>query len=76
VIFYAVLSQTNVIRIAGSDTSSTSLSYFLWELSRRSDIMKKLQAEIDDVMPDSQTIPDIAVLQRLPFLNAFIKEGV
>jgi hypothetical protein len=37
--------------------------------------MKKLQTEIDDVMPDSQTIPDITVLQRLPYLNAFIKEG-
>jgi len=63
------------LRIAGVDTSSTSLSYFLWELSRRSDIMRKLQAELDDTMPDTQTIPDITVLQRLPYLNAFIKEG-
>jgi len=38
--------------------------------------MIKLQAELDEAMPDSQTIPDITVLQRLPFLNAFIKEGV
>jgi hypothetical protein len=37
--------------------------------------MKKLQAELDDTMPDTQTIPDITVLQRLPYLNAFIKEG-
>jgi hypothetical protein len=37
--------------------------------------MKKLQAEIDDAMPDAQTIPDITILQRLPYLNAFIKEG-
>jgi Cytochrome P450 len=37
--------------------------------------MKRLQTEIDDAMPDSQTIPDIMVLQRLPYLNAFIKEG-
>jgi hypothetical protein len=37
--------------------------------------MKKLQAELDDAMPDSQTIPDIAVLQRLPYLTAFLKEG-
>jgi Cytochrome P450 len=62
-------------RIAGSDTGSTSLSYFFWELSRRGDIMKKLQQELDEVMPDSQTIPDVLVLQRLPYLNAFIKEG-
>jgi hypothetical protein len=65
-----------VIRIAGSDTSSISLSYFFWELSRRPDILKKLQDEIDEVMPDSRAIPDICILQELPYLSAFIKEGL
>ena len=37
--------------------------------------MKKLQHELDEAMPDSHTIPDITTLQRLPYLNAFIKEG-
>ncbi|KAF5358595.1 hypothetical protein D9758_007733 [Tetrapyrgos nigripes] len=62
--------------IAGSDTTSTSLSYFLWELSRRPDIAKKLQSELDEVMHDSKSIPDISVLQDLPYLTAFIKEGL
>jgi cytochrome P450 len=61
--------------VAGTDTVSTSLSYWFWELSRRPDIMRKLQAEIDVAMPDAHTIPDISVLQKLPFLNAFVKEG-
>lgn len=62
-------------RIAGSDTTSTSLSYFFWELSRRADIMKKLQAELDEAMTDIGTIPSLSVLQELPYLNAFINEG-
>ena len=62
-------------RIAGSDTTSTSLSYFFWELSRRADIMKKLQAELDETMADTGTIPSLSVLQEMPYLNAFIKEG-
>jgi cytochrome P450 len=62
--------------IAGSDTNSISLSYFFWELSRRPEILKKLQTEIDEVMFDSRAIPDISVLQELPYLNAFIKEGM
>jgi hypothetical protein len=37
--------------------------------------MKKLQQELDEAMPDSHTIPDITTLQRLPYLNAFVKEG-
>jgi hypothetical protein len=63
------------LRIAGSDTSSTSLSYFLWELSRRPDVLKKLQQEVDDNMPDAHSILDINVLNKLPYLNSFIKEG-
>ncbi|KAF9443296.1 cytochrome P450 [Macrolepiota fuliginosa MF-IS2] len=71
-----IISECMGHLIAGSDTSSTSLSYFFWELSRRPDILKKLQIEIDEVMPDSRAIPDISVLQELPYLNAFIKEGL
>ncbi|KAL0568776.1 hypothetical protein V5O48_013208 [Marasmius crinis-equi] len=71
-----IISEHMGHMIAGSDTTSTSLSYFLWELSRRPDIAKKLQAELDEAMHDSKVIPDISVLQELPYLNAFIKEGL
>ena len=62
-------------RMAGTDTTSTSITYLFWELSRRPDIMKKLQAELDEAMSDSRVLPDISVLQQLPYLNAFMKEG-
>ncbi|KAK7676146.1 hypothetical protein QCA50_020897 [Cerrena zonata] len=71
-----VISECMGHMIAGVDTSSTLLSYLFWELSRRSDIMIKLQAELDEVMTDSKIIPDISVLNELPFLNAFLKEGL
>lgn len=62
-------------RIAGIDTTSTSLSYFLWELSRRPEIASRLQDELDEVMHDPKAIPDMSILHNLPYLNAFIKEG-
>ncbi|ESK91848.1 cytochrome p450 [Moniliophthora roreri MCA 2997] len=71
-----IISESMGHMIAGSDTTSTSLSYFLWELSRRPDIAKNLQAELDEAMHDPRVIPDISVLQELPYLNAFIKEGL
>jgi hypothetical protein len=61
--------------IGGCDTSSTTLSYLCWELSRRADILGKLRAELDTVMSDCKTFPDISILQGLPYLNAFVKEG-
>ncbi|PPQ92769.1 hypothetical protein CVT25_003878 [Psilocybe cyanescens] len=64
------------ISMAGTDTTSTSITYLFWELSRRPDIMKKLQMEIDEAIPDCKVLPDMAVLQDLPYLNAFMKEGL
>lgn len=71
--------RTNFIdisdRVAGTDTTSTTLSYILWELSCRRDIMLRLQQELDAKMDDPRMIPDIRELQELPFLTAVIKEG-
>jgi Cytochrome P450 len=61
--------------IAGSDTSSTTISYILWELSRRPDILSRVQLELDEAMSDSRIVPDISILQELPYFNALIKEG-
>ncbi|KAG6887836.1 hypothetical protein C0995_012339 [Termitomyces sp. Mi166 len=61
------------LRIAGSDITSNMLLYFFWKLSCCVDILKKLQVEIDEVMPDVVIIPDISVLQELSYPSAFIK---
>lgn len=66
---------TVIYRIAGADTTSVSLSYFFWELTRRADIMAKLRQELDVAMLDGNSIPDITTLNKLPYLNAFVKEG-
>ncbi|KAI0036319.1 cytochrome P450 [Vararia minispora EC-137] len=60
--------------IAGVDTTATTISYALWELSRRPDIARRLRAEVDSAMHDPKTIPDISVLNSLSFLTAVIKE--
>ncbi|KIY64381.1 cytochrome P450 [Cylindrobasidium torrendii FP15055 ss-10] len=71
-----IISECMGHLVAGADTSSTTIAYFFWELSHRPDIASKLQAEIDEVMTDAKSLPDIAVLASLPYLNAFIKEGL
>ncbi|KAF8646155.1 hypothetical protein AX16_007380 [Volvariella volvacea WC 439] len=71
-----IISECMGHMIAGSDTTSTTLSYFFWELSRRPDIVAHLLSELEDAMPNPKAIPDFSVLQSLPYLNAFIKEGL
>jgi len=62
--------------MAGTDTTSISMTYFLWELTRRPDIVNKLRAELDEAMPEPKVLPEIAALNELPYLNAFMKEGL
>ncbi|KZT29554.1 cytochrome P450 [Neolentinus lepideus HHB14362 ss-1] len=71
-----IISECMGHLIAGSDTASTTLSYLFWELSRRADIAARIREELDAAMSDSKAIPDISALQTLPYLNAFIKEGL
>ncbi|KAL5508728.1 hypothetical protein ACEPAG_4763 [Sanghuangporus baumii] len=71
-----IVSECMAHLIAGTDTTSTTLSYLLWELGRRPDIMARLQAELDECMPDPKSMLDIQELQKLPYLTALIKEGL
>ncbi|CDO75198.1 hypothetical protein BN946_scf184794.g5 [Trametes cinnabarina] len=71
-----IISECMGHMVAGCDTSSTTLSYMLWELTRRGDIMRALQAELDEYMHDRKAIPDFSTLCKMPYLNAFIKEGL
>ena len=57
------------------DTTSVTLAYTLWEVSRRSDVQQHLHAELDQAMPNSRAIPDISILHKLPYLTAVVKEG-
>jgi len=71
-----VIAELQAHLIAGVDTTATTTSYLLWELSRRPDILAKLRKEIDAIMDDPRAIPNTQALQSLPYLTSFIKEGL
>lgn len=56
--------------IAGVETSSTTLSFALWELSRRPDVVRRLRKELSDKGVDTATLE----VHGLPYLSAVIKE--
>ncbi|KAG8898859.1 hypothetical protein FRC00_002246 [Tulasnella sp. 408] len=76
-----IISEAMGHTIAGVDTSSTTLSYMMYTLACRSDILAKIREEIDPLMPDDgqggkRTAPDFQVLNRLPYLTGFVKESL
>ncbi|KAA1473502.1 cytochrome P450 [Dentipellis sp. KUC8613] len=75
-----VISETMGHLIAGVDTSSVTLSYLCWEVSRRPDIVRHLRTELEQAVADAGLEPagalDTSTLFKLPYLNAFVKEGL
>ncbi|KAJ7277772.1 cytochrome P450 [Mycena rebaudengoi] len=72
----AVTAEIIAHLLAGSEPTSATLAYFLWEISHNPEALHELQVEIDAIMPDPVVIPDLTVLQELPYLTAFIQEGL
>ncbi|QRW23951.1 cytochrome P450 family protein [Rhizoctonia solani] len=83
-------SETSVMLLAGSDTSSNTLSSLFYHLAINPDMQRKLQNELDEhlppvqsedsddksgiVVPPSDIVPDYNDIKNLPYLNACIKE--
>lgn len=64
--------------LGGVETSSTTLTYVCWILVCHPEIMAKLREEVDPLMvgPEGRRhLPDISVVNKLPFVNAFFMES-
>ncbi|KAG9002055.1 hypothetical protein FRB94_004147 [Tulasnella sp. JGI-2019a] len=74
-----VISEAMAHTIAGVETSSTTLTYMMYNLARYPTVLAKLREEIDPLMHGEdgrRQIPDISVLNKLPYLNAFYMESM
>ncbi|XP_049832856.1 cytochrome P450 6k1-like [Schistocerca gregaria] len=70
-----VAAQAWVFFIAGFETSSTTVSFCLYELARHPDIQKKVQEEIDDVLKknNGDVTYDI-IMTQMPYLEKVVNE--
>lgn len=72
-----VAEESIVVVIAGSDTSSVSITFVFYYLLLCRDKYKKLQAEIDSVWDGvSELTGQQVVPSRAPYLNAVINESL
>ncbi|XP_047118512.1 probable cytochrome P450 6a14 [Schistocerca piceifrons] len=66
-------AQAWVFFLGGFETSSTTVSFCLYELSKRPDIQKKLQEEVDDVM--RKTNGDVTyddIMTKMPYMEKVV----
>ena len=63
----ALVATAMVLLIAGYDTTSTTLSYLSYDLSKNPHVQEKLQEEVDQAFLDSEgAFPDYTSIQALP----------
>ena len=61
--------------IAGHETTANTLAWTIIEISRNSEVLSKLKAEIDNVVQDTDNITQ-KQLNQMTYLDYVIKEGM
>jgi cytochrome P450 len=68
-----IRDQLMTLMFAGHDTSTSTLTFMMYELARRPDVIDKLQEEQDRVLGGE--VPDIEKLEReMPYLDMVLDE--
>ncbi|KAL9089551.1 MAG: hypothetical protein Q9159_002503 [Coniocarpon cinnabarinum] len=73
----SLYEEAQALLFAGADTVGNTLQAITFFLAQDLDRQQRLRAEIDQAWTDaSRQPPSLDALERLPFLNAVIKEGL
>lgn len=74
--FNELLTESNVILNAGSDTTATAMTNLLYLLMKDKRVLDKLRKELDGALPSGVVIPPYEDVKDLPYLKACVEEGL
>lgn len=63
-------AQVSLFYLAGFDTTSSTIAYTLFELSRQPDLQRRLQNEIDETLEKYNGAITYESIKEMPFLHA------
>jgi cytochrome P450 len=63
-----MIDESRVILAAGTDTTARALSVITYHLLADPERLKKLKSELDNALPDPDTLPRCAQVETLPYL--------
>ncbi|XP_077094334.1 cytochrome P450 3A30-like isoform X1 [Siphateles boraxobius] len=72
---HEILSQAMIFIFAGYETSSSTLSFFFYNLATNPEAMKKLQEEIDETFPNKAPV-DYEAVMNMDYLDAALNESL
>jgi cytochrome P450 len=68
--------EATALFVAGTETISWALTVITYHVLSRPEMLKKLTAEVAQVVDSSGELPSWAALEKLPYLGAVIYEGL
>jgi cytochrome P450 len=68
--------EGNIILGAGFKTTRSALSHLTYSILNNPEIHRKLLKELENAIPDPNSIPSHQVLKKLPYLYVVVKEGI
>lgn len=68
--------EAGVFLIAGTDTTSWTLTVATYYLMQQPALLARLTAELLAVVSDPRTLPRLAILEQLPLLSAVVNEAL
>lgn len=71
-----IRDQVETIVIAGNETTALSLSYIILLLAMHPDIQDKVFNELHEIFDDQDEMIAYEHIQRMPYLDRVIKEGM
>ncbi|KAL0202233.1 hypothetical protein M9458_000251, partial [Cirrhinus mrigala] len=72
---HEILSQSIVFIFGGYETSSSTLSFFFYNMATNPETMKKLQEEIDQTFPNRAPV-DYEGIMNMDYLDAALSESL
>ncbi|PMD41986.1 cytochrome P450 [Hyaloscypha variabilis F] len=74
--FERLWQEAQVTIGAGSDTTGNAFTVTHFHLLDNPDILKKLQTELREALPNKYDTIELRVVEQLPYLNAVLNEGL
>ncbi|KAL7800573.1 cytochrome P450 [Trichoderma afarasin] len=71
-----LMQEGLTVLYAGGETGSRLLAHTIYHLLDNSEILAKVRKEILDAAGDSKDLPDVKVLESLPWLTASVRESL
>ncbi|XP_050964180.1 cytochrome P450 3A40-like [Labeo rohita] len=72
---HEILSQSMIFIFAGYETTSSTLSFFFYNMATNPEAMKKLQDEIDQTFPNKAPV-DYEGIMNMDYLDAALSESL